>query len=132
MASVFALNKAAGRAPTGELGLTDIDLCAWMAQAGPGDVLEYHCGALSIDRNPVITTLGRDEAQRIDRLADAAFRAAEVELIDLLQRRLGQDCFSYLAVARSKLRTDRVLATNLLAELPERGDAACPRDRAAA
>ena len=132
MGSVFPIDEIRRFGPSGGYNLTDVELCAWMAQAAPGDVLEYHCGALSIDRDTAITTLGRDEAHRVDRLADAAFRAAEAELIDLLQRRLGRDCFSYLAIARSKLRTHRALATNLLAELPERGDAACPRARAAA
>ncbi len=116
MGSVFHLDDVRPVAATSGSGLTDVELCAWMAQAAPGDVLEYHCGALSIDRDKAITTLGPDEARRIDRLADAAFRAAEAELIDLLQRRLGRDCFSYLAIARSKLRQERVSLTQLTNE----------------
>ena len=53
--------------------LTDIDLCAWIAQALPGDVLEYHRGTLAIDRNAEISTLGAEESERIDHLGERAF-----------------------------------------------------------
>ena len=35
--------------------LTEIELCAWIAQAEPGAVLEYHRGFLALDR----TAFGR-------------------------------------------------------------------------
>lgn len=53
--------------------LTDVDLCAWIAQSEPGDVLEYHRGALAIDRLPVMSRLPMAECERINRLAERAF-----------------------------------------------------------
>ena len=37
--------------------LTDIEFCAWIGQAVPGDRLEYHRGFLGIDTTAVISTL---------------------------------------------------------------------------
>ena len=37
--------------------LTDIEFCAWIGQAMPGDRLEYHRGFLGIDTTAVISTL---------------------------------------------------------------------------
>ena len=97
--------------------VTDVDLCAWIAQAEPGDVLEYHRGTLAIDRLPVMSKLPRAECARIDVLADRAFAAAEHGLVHLVQRRLGTDRFSYLAIARPKPRgAEAALSELLLAE----------------
>ena len=38
--------------PTACLRLSEMDLCAWLAQAEPGDALEYFRGFLSMDRCP--------------------------------------------------------------------------------
>ena len=37
--------------------LTDIEFCAWIGQAMPGDRIEYHRGFLGIDATAVISTL---------------------------------------------------------------------------
>ena len=102
---------------TAPIRLTEIELCAWIAQAEPGDVLEYHRGALAIDRIPVMSKLSPADAERLHLLADRAFAAAEQRLVHLVQRRLGTDHFSYLAIARPKpVRADAALAALLLAE----------------
>lgn len=102
---------------TAPLRLTEIELCAWIAQAEPGDVLEYHRGALAIDRLPVMSKLPKAECQRLHLLAERAFAAAEQRLVHLVQRRLGTDHFSYLAIARPKpARANAALAALLLAE----------------
>lgn len=99
------------------LRVTDIEFCAWIAQAEPGDALEYHRGALALDRFPTMSTLSATECERIDRLAGRAFAAAEQALVHLVQRRLEPDHFSYLAIARPKpARADVALSALLLAE----------------
>lgn len=34
----------------GRIPLREIEFCAWVAQAGPGEIFEYHRGFLAIDR----------------------------------------------------------------------------------
>ena len=97
--------------------ISDIDLCAWVAQAAPGEVLEYHRGFLALDRLTGLSDLGDREAERIGKLADRAFHAAEQRLVHLVQQRLGPDRFSYRAIARPKPRdASAVLSALLLAE----------------
>ena len=105
--------------PSGATGtrISDIDLCAWVAQAAPGDVLEYHRGFLALDRLTGVSELGAREAERVGKLADRAFHAAEQRLVHLVQQRLGPDRFSYRAIARPKPRdASAVLSALLLAE----------------
>jgi hypothetical protein len=87
--------------------LTDIALCAWVAQALPGDHVEYHRGFLVVDRDD--RNLGQPEISRLRRLADRARWAADVGLVHLVQRRLGPDRFAYVAVARPKKAASRRL-----------------------
>jgi len=86
----------------GDEPLTDIDFCAWVAQALPGDVLEYHRGVLAIDRDAKMSCLGADECERIDHLADRVYAAFEQDLVVLVQDRVGPYHYRYLAVARPK------------------------------
>lgn len=93
------------------VSVTEIAFCAWVAQAGPGDRLEYHRGFLGIDTGSVISTLPEDERRRLGALAGAAHRAFEAGLVHLVQRRLGPDRFAYFAIARARpLRTPESLA----------------------
>lgn len=106
-----------GGLPPVPLRLTEIELCAWIAQADPGDLIEYHRGALSIDRLPGMSKLPCMERDRVHALADCAFLAAEKRLVHLVQYRLGPDRFSYLAIARPKpLDAQSALSAVLLAE----------------
>ena len=106
-----------GGLPASPLRLTEIDLCAWIAQADPGDVLEYHRGALATDRIQCISKLPRAECDRINLVANCAFAAAGKDLVHLVQHRLGPQRFSYLAIARPKPRkADACLSALLLAE----------------
>ncbi|HRO10250.1 MAG TPA: hypothetical protein PK452_01885, partial [Amaricoccus sp.] len=54
--------------PNPRLRVTEIEICAWIAQAEPGAVLEYHRGYLALDR----TAFGR--------FGDAPARAALAQL----------------------------------------------------
>ncbi len=96
--------------------LTDIEFCAWIGQAVPGDRLEYHRGFLGIDTTAVISTLPEPERRRLGALASAAYRAFDAAMIHLVQVRLGPDRFAYLAIARTKPCTAPVSLARLIAE----------------
>lgn len=82
--------------------LTEIELCAWVAQAAPGAVIEYHRGYLALDRS----TFGRfaDTPQRaaLGLLGSRAHDLAERGLVHLVQYRHGPEDYSYFAVARTR------------------------------
>jgi len=82
--------------------LGEIEFCAWVAQAAPGDRLEYHRGFLVLDTFPAISHL--PDAQRVElaKLGSRAFWAAEQGLVHLVQERIDTDRFAYIAVARPK------------------------------
>lgn len=81
-----------------------IDFCAWLAQAEPGDVLQYHQGFLALDVTTCHAAFGTRERRALVRLADHAYQAAEQGLVHLVQRRLGPYRFAYLAIARTALK----------------------------
>jgi hypothetical protein len=96
--------------------ITEIGFCAWVAQAAPGEALEYHRGFLGIDTGPVISTLPEPGRLRLAALASAAHRAFEAGLVHLVQLRLGPDCFAYLAIARRRSRHAPAALARLVAE----------------
>jgi len=89
--------------------LDAIQLCAWIAQASPGDTLEYHRGFLALDASIDGQTPKSDARRELARAARIAWRAAEKGVVHLVQRRRGPDDFSYIAIARQ--RTDKVTAS---------------------
>ena len=85
--------------------ITDIEFCAWLGQAAPGDRLEYHRGLLVVDTaDSIKSPLCAVDRERLRALANAAHRAFEADLVHLVQVRLGLDRFAYLAIARPKKR----------------------------
>jgi hypothetical protein len=84
--------------------VSEIELCAWVAQAEPGAVLEYHRGYLALDR----TAFGRlgDTPARgaLGLLGNRAHDLAERGLVHLVQHRHGREDYSYFAVARARSR----------------------------
>lgn len=96
-------------APARELLIDAIQFCAWIAQASPGDILEYHRGMLAIDASIDGQSPASDARRELARVARIAWRAAEKRLVHLVQRRTGPDDYSYLAIARQ--RTDKVTAS---------------------
>lgn len=82
--------------------ITEIDLCAWLSEAPFGETLEYHRGFLVIDTDPRVSGLAAPARLALVQLAQRAFWASEQRLVHLVQRRLGENCFSYLAVARPR------------------------------
>lgn len=94
--------------------ITDIEFCAWVAQAVPGDRLEYHRGFLVLDTFPLFSRFGDKEREALRRLADRSFWAAEQDLVHLVQERVGPDQFAYVAVARPKPKAAAVSLSELL------------------
>ena len=94
--------------------LTEIEFCAWVAQAVPGDRLEYHRGFLALDIVPVASRLAPEAREELARMARRALWAAEQDLVHLVQRRNGPNDFSYLAVARPKPKHPSASVAELL------------------
>jgi hypothetical protein len=98
--------------------LTEMDLCGWISQAMPGDVLEYYRGFLAMDTFSHGSRLSARDRVELVRLARRALLASERELIHLVQRRHAADDYSYLAIERAKPSTTSAsLSSVLLAEV---------------
>lgn len=78
----------------------EVTFCSWLAQAAPGDALEYHRGFLCLDRSGIESIRKTKKADALDQLADRAFDLAERGFIHLIQRRVAPETFSYIAIAR--------------------------------
>lgn len=100
--------------PQAPAALSDIEFCAWVGQAAPGDRLEYHRGFLGIDAMAVISALPEPDRTRLAYLAGAAFRAFEAGLVHLVQVRIEIDRFAYVAIARPRPRNAPVSLSKLL------------------
>jgi predicted aconitase len=85
--------------------ITEIEFCAWVAQAEPGNRLEYHRGFLAFDVHSLLTGLSDAERDQLRALGARAFHTAEAGLVHLVQERLGPDCFAYIAIARPRPKT---------------------------
>ena len=82
--------------------LSEIEFCAWIGAAAPGEMIEYHRGHLAVDTVPVISKLPEPERAALKQLAARAWWAAEERLVHLVQRRNGPDDYSYIAIARPR------------------------------
>ena len=79
---------------------------AWLRQAAPRAILEYHRGHLCHDRSPA-AALSDDRRRALARVAKAALQAAERGQVFLVQRRNGPCDFSYLAIKAARKLTRR-------------------------
>lgn len=93
-------SKPTREKPAPWLLVNAVQFCAWIAQAQPGERLEYHRGLLAMDANVENGESTTTQQRELNRLARGARWAAEQELVHLVQRRNGPDDFSYLAIAR--------------------------------
>lgn len=82
--------------------MTEIEFCAWLGQALPGDRLIYHQGFLILDTFPAGSRLSEWDRQRLSKLQARALWAAEQGLTHLIQQRTGPEQFAYTAIARPK------------------------------
>jgi len=94
--------------------LSEIEFSAWVAQAVPGDRLEYHRGFLGLDTFALFSGLSNKDRGELRKLADRTFRAAEAGLVHLVQERIGTEQFAYIAIARPKPRNATASLSALL------------------
>ena len=94
--------------------LSEIEFAAWVAQAVPGDRLEYHRGFLVLDTFALFTKLDDRGRTELAKLGSRAFWAAEQGLVHLVQQRIAPDQFAYIAVARPKPKAAAVSLSELL------------------
>jgi len=66
--------------------------------------LVYHRGFLAVDTFGSASPLSPERRSTLRRTADAALRAAEQDLVHLVQARIGPDQLAYIAIARRKPR----------------------------
>ncbi|MBF0562272.1 MAG: hypothetical protein HQL37_09680 [Alphaproteobacteria bacterium] len=86
------------------LPITETSLCAWLGQAAPGDTLTYHRGALAHDRTSYASRIPEAERIELVRTSRRALWAFGRGLVHLVQRRHGEDDYSYILVARPRSR----------------------------
>ena len=80
----------------------EIAFGVWISQAEPGAIITYHHGFLAVDGTAPDSKLSGDKRRKLRDLAAAAARAAEQDLVHLVQARLGPDRFAYRAIARPR------------------------------
>ena len=68
--------------------LNEVGFCAWIAQSEPGETLVYHRGFLAVDATAVLSKLPGDRQRALRQVAAAALRAAEQNLVHLVQARI--------------------------------------------
>jgi hypothetical protein len=83
---------------------TENELHDRLARAEPGAALIYHIGMLARDRDRLATTLTPEQRDELNALASRAWRLAASGWGNLLQRRIGEECFAYLLVVRKRPR----------------------------
>jgi hypothetical protein len=99
--------------------LNETMFCAWYGSAMPGDRIVYHRGFLAIDVSPLTFKLPDAERRALQRVAERALQLAECGLVHLVQRRVAEGEFIYLAIARPRPRSrDGALASVLAAAKP--------------
>lgn len=98
------MTRSITKLPAARLRIKEIDLCGWIGQAMPGDILEYHRGFLALDVTEQGTRFCQHDRAELVRVARRAWWAAEQRLVHLVQRRHGPDDYGYLAIARPKPR----------------------------
>jgi len=91
--------------------LSEIEFCAWIGQAEPGERLEYYRGFLAQDTIAIASSLSGKELAELGKLASRAFWAFEEGLVHLVQERLATDRFSYIAIARPKPKSTSTAAS---------------------
>lgn len=96
------------------LMMDEINFLAWLAQADAGERLEYHRGFLVTDADKLCSKLPEKSRSGLRLLADAAFRAAQQDLVHLVQTRLATDRFAYIAIARPKPHRRVAVASRLI------------------
>jgi len=95
---------------------SEINLLAWLGQAGFGEALEYHQGFLALDRSLSVEATKDADQRALCQVATRAMRLADQGLVHLLQRRICRDRFSYLVIARPRTPTNPLATQTLMSE----------------
>jgi len=74
---------------------------AWVLTARPGESIEYHRGMLGADRDKATSRLDGDRRKELNAIARCAYDLAVLGKLTLVQRRMGREDFSYLAIRAS-------------------------------
>ena len=109
---------------TAEPPLTETMFCSWFGAAVPGDRIVYHRGFLAVDASPLTSIVPDAERRALLRVAERALQLAEDGLVHLVQRRMGEGDFTYLAIARPRPRIRRGALASVLAIAQPMGVAA--------
>ena len=96
--------------------ISEIRFCAWLAQAEPGDRLEYHRGYLAVDADKLTSKLDLNARAELVLLRDRAFGCEVQGLVHLVQERIGPDLFAYVAIARPHKSVATAAALKRLAD----------------
>src|SRR5439155_27089644 len=94
----------------------EINFIAWLAEAAPGDILEYHGGVLVMDRAGVGQPMSAEDRRDLVCLSNRAMQHDEQGLVHLVQRRIERAKFSYLAIASRKPERNPALLLSLNTE----------------
>jgi hypothetical protein len=92
------------REPSRVLTITEEAFCAWVGNALPGDRIEYHRGHLLIDRSRKYGPFSEQDRRELSAAANRALALAEEGRLCLVQQRLGEHDYSYLAVVTRRGR----------------------------
>ena len=93
-------NPASGQAPARMMN--DVDLCVWVADAQPGDIITYYTGHLSRDRLPHRDGYSDAIRRKIGDLGNAAWMLGDENWVHLVQRRVSYGCWDYIAVRKAE------------------------------
>jgi hypothetical protein len=80
------------------------DFRAWLAGGRAGECFTYFIGFLALGIGADGRRLAEGERKQSLLVARSAWDAADRGLVHLLQRRLGENCFEYVAVVRCQVR----------------------------
>jgi hypothetical protein len=84
--------------------LSETEFCDRIADAVPSEAVTYHVGMLARDRYWPLSKLPEDQRIALGAIANRALKLFEAGRVHLVQRRVGPDRFTYLAIVRSQPR----------------------------
>lgn len=100
--------------PPVRLLISETSVCGWLGQASPGDNLEYHRGLLVRDGTRHASRISEAERIELGRITNRALWAFERGFVHLVQRRHGEDDYSYVMIARPRVRKAAGVLSSLL------------------
>ena len=84
--------------------LSETEFCDRLADADPNEAIAYHVGMLARDRYWPLSKLPEDQRVALGAIANRALKLAEAGRVHLVQRRIAEERFVYLAIVRPQPR----------------------------